>query len=62
MANKKPGRKSGGAKKYGRNLAQCKRYRDLGTREKNKARKAKKEAKKAEKLAAKKARRAAKEV
>jgi hypothetical protein len=31
-------RKSGGAKKYGRNRVKCQRYRAAGTREKNKAR------------------------
>ena len=52
-------KKSGGGKKIGRSVAKCKRYRDAGTREKNKARKqvkqACKEAKKAEKLARKRA-------
>ena len=33
------GKKSGGAKKIGRNGARCKIYRDRGVREKNKARK-----------------------
>ena len=33
------GKKSGGAKKIGRNGARCKVYRDRGVREKNKARK-----------------------
>ena len=49
-------KKSGGGKKIGRNAAKCKRYRDLGIRENNKARKARKELKKSEKLAAKRAR------
>ena len=52
-------KKSGGAKKIGRSLAKCARYRLLGTREMNKARKARKERKKAEKLALKRARREA---
>lgn len=50
-------RKSGGAKKIGRNEAKCKAYKAAGTREKNKARKARKEAKKTAKFAARKARR-----
>lgn len=50
-------KKSGGAKKIGRNVAKCKVYRDRGIREMNKARKAKKEVTKAAKLARKKARR-----
>ena len=45
------GKRKGGAKKIGRSLAKCKAYRDAGTREKNKARKARKEAKKALKRA-----------
>lgn len=60
MAKNKAQRKKGGAKKYGRNLEKCARYRAAGRREINKARKARKEAKKAEKLAQKRARRAAK--
>ena len=51
-------KKSGGAKKIGRNIAKCKVYRTLGIREKNKARKAHKEKVKAAKLARKRARRA----
>lgn len=51
-------KKSGGAKKIGRNVAKCKVYRDRGTREMNKARKAKKEVTKAAKLARKRERRA----
>ena len=53
------GRKSGGARKYGRNLEKCARYRLEGRREHNKRRKALKEQKKAEKLARKRARRLA---
>jgi len=49
-------KKSGGAKKIGRNAAKCKAYRALGIREVNKARKKvrheKRVAKKAAKLAA----------
>ena len=45
------GRRKGGAKKIGRSLVKCKAYRDAGTREKNKARKARKEAKKVAKKA-----------
>jgi len=45
--------RKGGAKKYGRNLAKCKAYRDRGQREINKTRKARKEAKKAERKALK---------
>jgi hypothetical protein len=45
------GKRKGGARKIGRSLAKCKAYRDAGTREKNKARKARKEAKKALKRA-----------
>ncbi len=51
-------RKSGGAKKIGRNAAKCKAYRDAGTREINKARKAAKHKKRVAKKAAKKAARA----
>lgn len=32
------GRGKSGTRKYGRNLVKCKRYRDRGQREKNKAR------------------------
>lgn len=59
MANKKTGKKSGGAKKYGRMLKWCERYKLEGRREKNKARKARKEVKKTKKKAAQRARRAA---
>lgn len=52
----KEGKRKGGAKKYGRNLAKCKAYRDSFTRERNKKRKARKEAKKTAKKAAKKVR------
>jgi len=63
---KKPSRKkSGGAKKIGRNIAKCKAYRQLGIREINKSRKKlkheKRVAKKAAKLAAKLAARAGRE-
>ncbi len=51
-------KKSGGAKKIGRNIAKCKVYRALGIREKNKARKARKEKVKAAKKARQKARQA----
>ncbi len=54
------GRKSGGAKKYGRNVAKCKVYRESGTRERNKARKAHKERVKAAKLERKRLRRLSK--
>jgi len=56
MASKKTGSKSGGAKKYGRNLEKCARYRAAGRREINKARKQKKIARMLEKKAARKAR------
>lgn len=55
------GKKSGGAKKYGRNLAKCARYRLLQTREVNKARKARKHKKRVAKKAAKLAKRAQQE-
>ena len=58
MSKTTSGRKSGGARKIGRNKVACERYRLEGRLERNKARKARKEAKKAEKLAAKRARRA----
>lgn len=45
--------KGGGAKKIGRNLAKCAKYKALGTLEKNKARKAKTQAHKEEKKTAK---------
>jgi len=57
MGTQKTQRKKGGARKIGRNIAKCKVYRDAGTREKNKRRKARKEVKKAEKLARKRTRR-----
>ena len=56
---KKTGKKSGGAKKYGRNLEKCARYRAAGRREFNKARKARKIARMLEKKAARKARKLA---
>lgn len=59
MATKQ--KRKGGAKKIGRNVAKCKVYRDLGVREKNKARKARKEAVKAAKLVRKLERRELKE-
>jgi len=43
-------KKSGGAKKIGRNLKKCAIYRSEGRREKNKARKIAKEARRQEKL------------
>ena len=48
-------KKSGGAKKIGRSIAKCAAYKALGTRKKNKARKAHKERVKAAKLARKRA-------
>ena len=48
------GKKKGGARKIGRNLASCKQYRDKGRREANKSRKQKKIAKMMEKKAARK--------
>ena len=42
---KKGGRKGSGSKKHGRNLVKCAKYKSLGTRERNKARKMKKQAK-----------------
>jgi hypothetical protein len=59
MAVTKNQRKKGGARKIGRNLAQCKVYRDRGTREFNKARKQAKHRKALEKKAARKARKLA---
>jgi len=50
-------KKSGGAKKIGRSLKKCAVYKSLGTREKNKARKAHREVVKAAKLARKRERR-----
>jgi len=49
------GKSRNGTKKYGRNLAKCKKYRDRGRREKNKARRM---AKLAQKFARRKAKRA----
>lgn len=43
-------KKSGGAKKIGRNLKKCAKYRAEGRREKNKARRIAKEARRQEKL------------
>ena len=42
--SRKGGRKGGGSKKHGRNNVKCAKYRAMGTREKNKARKMKKQA------------------
>jgi len=39
---KKQGHKSGGAKKIGRNMLKCSRYRSAGKREKNKVKRFKK--------------------
>jgi hypothetical protein len=39
---KTPGRKSGGARKIGRNILKCSTYKSSGTREKNKVRRYKK--------------------
>ena len=44
MKAKKGGRKGSGSKKHGRHLVHCAKYRAMGTREKNKARKMKKQA------------------
>ncbi len=54
-------KKSGGAKKIGRNEAKCKVYRQNGTREVNKARKAHKEEVKRAKLERKRLQRLSKE-
>ncbi len=43
-------KKSGGAKKIGRNLKKCAQYRAEGRREKNKARRIAKEARRQERL------------
>lgn len=45
-----------GSRKYGRNLVKCKRYRDAGAREKNKARREAKRQKMFAKRAAKRER------